>query len=167
MTENMREMTPTMTPVTASATDRRDPGCQWRTPSRAPAWTRTVHRLDLIFKACRRLHCAKLPVGIDNYSDTVWHRPTRNAGDKGASLRSDFTNADCVCVTGYTNVADLNVVTATGNGGAGKISKPDIVAARREVTERGLTIGCIAAPYRQLIECAVTGGRVAGARCVV
>jgi len=77
-------------------------------------FARVIYRFDCFLETLRGGNCAELAIGTDNYSYASGYRDSMNASDKRGLLRSYLSDADHVCVASYTNVADIDIVTTSG-----------------------------------------------------
>lgn len=80
-------------------------------------------------------HNSELP-GADNDYVTARHRRAGDPRDVCSSLHTLRTDADRVCLTGPTGIADLYVVAPRGEVEAGLETHADIVLTRGVAVER-------------------------------
>src|SRR5436305_9865810 len=72
---------------------------------------------------------------------TCWNRCTANPCDKCGSLRSLFTDANCVGLARNPQVVNIDVVVAPGEIYAGFVANCNVIVARRIIQKRGQSYG--------------------------
>ena len=120
-----------------------------------------VHRFDRFLESLGGEYRTKLTAGIDNHSHPAGHRGAEDASDKRTGLRPLLADADSVCIARNASVADVDVVSASGDILTGLKAHCDVAAARCEPIKRPLTLSGVVAAGCELIERPTPASRVA------
>ena len=127
---------------------------------REDRFARFVHRFDSVLETRRGDDRAEVAVGVDNYPDPPCHRYPINAGDIGVFVSSFCADADLGQVARETAVADIDIVTASGESATGARAQPDVVATGF-ITKEGIkTAGRVVTAACVAKECLQAIGRV-------
>src|SRR5215217_2318403 len=121
--------------------------------------TRFIHWLYLVFETSRRSSDAE-PSTRAYYHGAAIHRHARDGGDKGGNVSSAGADPNPGRLASNTSVADIDIVTASGEIKAGVNTQCNVAAAGRVVEERIDTGSRVAAAGGVAKECPKTVGRV-------
>src|SRR5882724_416409 len=104
---------------------------------RQDCFARLVHWLDGVLKTRRRSVGTQVTTGINYHGKASWHGHSIDAGDIGVLVRWFGADANLGRIVRATGVADIDIVTASGERSTGARAQGRVVATGG-VTKKGI-----------------------------